>query len=78
MSPSGLVLGSYVHGIFDNDLFRHSFVDWARCCLKLEPAKQKAFVTTGRDARLNRWANHLRSSLLLDLIRTWISPTSTA
>jgi adenosylcobyric acid synthase len=77
-SPSGLVFGSYVHGIFDNDLFRHSFLDWARCSLKLEPAQQKAFVTTERDARLNRWADHLRSSLRLDLIRSWISTTSTA
>jgi adenosylcobyric acid synthase len=78
MSPSGLVFGSYVHGIFDNDLFRHSFVDWARCSIKLEPAQQKAFVTTERDARLNRWADHLRRSLRLDLIRSWISTTSTA
>jgi adenosylcobyric acid synthase len=78
MSPSGRVFGSYVHGIFDNDLFRHSFVDWARCSLKLEPALQKAFVTTERDARLNRWADHLRSSLRLDLIRSWIFPKSKA
>jgi adenosylcobyric acid synthase len=78
MSPSGLVFGSYVHGIFDNDLFRHSFVDWARCSMKLEPAQQKAFVTTERDARLNRWADHLRSSLRLDLIRSWIFPKSKA
>jgi adenosylcobyric acid synthase len=77
MSPSGLVFGSYVHGIFDSDLFRHSFVDWARWSLKLEPAQQKVFVTTERDARLNRWADLLRSSLRLDLIRSWIYPRST-
>ncbi len=78
MSPSGLVFGSYVHGLFDNDLFRHSFVDWARRSLKLKPAQQKVFVTTERDARLNRWADHLRGFLRLDLIRSWISTTSTA
>ena len=63
MSPSGRVFGSYVHGIFDNDPFRHGFLDWARCSLKLEPAQQKVFATAERDARLNRWADHLRNSL---------------
>jgi adenosylcobyric acid synthase len=27
ISQNGLVFGSYVHGMFDNDLFRHSFLD---------------------------------------------------
>jgi adenosylcobyric acid synthase len=78
ISPSGLVFGSYVHGIFDNDRFRHSFLDWARSSLELAPVRQKAFITAERDARMNRWADHLRSSLRLDLIRSWIPPTSTA
>ncbi len=74
ISPSGLVLGTYVHGLFDNDRFRHSFLDWARASLGLAPAEHKVCATTERDARLNRWANHLRGSLQLDLIRNWISP----
>jgi adenosylcobyric acid synthase len=78
MSPSGLVFGSYVHGIFDHDPFRHSFIDWARCSLKLEPAQQKVFTTAERDARLNRWADHLRNSLRLGLIRSWLSPEGAA
>jgi adenosylcobyric acid synthase len=78
ISPNGLVFGSYVHGIFDNDLFRHSFLDWARSSLELATAQQKAFVTAERDARMNRWADHLRRSLRLDLIRSWTSPARTA
>jgi adenosylcobyric acid synthase len=78
ISQNGLVFGSYVHGIFDNDLFRHSFLDWARSSVKLAPVQQKAFVTAERDARMDRWADHLRGSLRLELIRSWISPTSTA
>ena len=77
MSPGGLVFGSYVHGIFDNDRFRHGFLDWARSSLELAPAQHKAFVTAERDARMNRWADHLRSSLRLDCIRTWISQPAT-
>jgi adenosylcobyric acid synthase len=78
ISPTGLVFGTYVHGLFDNDQFRHSFLDWARACLKLAPAEQKVCATMERDARLNRWANHLRASLRLDLIRKWILPHTTA
>ena len=74
VSPSGLVFGTYVHGLFDNDRFRHSFLDWARASLRLAPAEPKVWATAERDARLNRWANHLRGSLRLDLIRNWISP----
>jgi adenosylcobyric acid synthase len=74
ISPSGLVFGTYVHGLFDDDHFRHSFLDWARASRKLTPVEEKAWATSERDARLNRWADHLRSSLRLDLIRDWILP----
>jgi len=65
ISPSGLVLGTYVHGIFDNDLFRHSFLDWARASLKLAAAGRKVFASAERETRLDRWADHLRRSLRL-------------
>jgi adenosylcobyric acid synthase len=74
VSPGGHIFGTYVHGVFDNDPFRHSFLDWARTSRALAPAKQKMFTTAERDARLNRWADHLRNSLRLDLIRNWILP----
>ena len=74
INPPRHVFGTYVHGIFDNDLLRHSFLDWARVSLKLAPAETKAFVKAEREARLNRWADCLRSSLRLDLIRHWVLP----
>jgi adenosylcobyric acid synthase len=72
----GHVLGTYVHGIFDNDSFRHSFLDWARTSRNLAPLKkeEKVFATAEREARLNRWADHVRSSLRLDLVRSWLVP----
>jgi adenosylcobyric acid synthase len=72
VSSDGLVFGTYVHGIFDDDAFRHAFLDAARAARGLAPAGTKAFVTTERDARLDRLASHLRGSLNLDLIRSWI------
>jgi adenosylcobyric acid synthase len=73
-SPSGQIFGTYVHGIFDNDLFRHSFLDWSRAFLKLAPGDRKVFATAERESRLNRWADCLRHSLRLELIRNWILP----
>jgi adenosylcobyric acid synthase len=78
ISPTGLVFGTYVHGLFANDQFRHSFLDWARACRRLAPAEQKVCATMERDAHINRWAEHLRASLRLDLIRNWILPNTTA
>lgn len=75
VSFDGRVFGTYVHGIFDDDPFRHCFVDWVRSSANLSPAQRQAFVTADREARLNRWADHLRSSLRLDLIRGWASPS---
>ena len=74
IDSAGHVLGTYVHGFFDNDSFRHGFLDWVRASQKLAPVKEKAFATEEREERLNRWADHLRSTLRLDLIREWIVP----
>jgi adenosylcobyric acid synthase len=67
----GRVWGTYVHGIFDDDAYRHAFLDDARAQCGLAPARVKANVTAGRDARIDRWADHLRRSLNLAAIREW-------
>ncbi|MGJ5814627.1 cobyric acid synthase [Paludibaculum fermentans] len=69
----GRVWGSYVHGLFDDDAFRHSFVDQARAQCGLPPAEGHLAVTAQRQARIDRWAAHLRKSLKMDLIRGWIA-----
>jgi adenosylcobyric acid synthase len=72
VASSGRVWGTYVHGIFDDDAFRHKFVDSARQNCGLAAAKSHVGVTAERQARIDRWAGHLRSSLNMDLIREWI------
>jgi adenosylcobyric acid synthase len=72
VSASGRVLGTYVHGCFDNDVFRHSFLAAARRALDLAPAETWAKVAAERDARIDRLADHLRKSLDLNLVRSWI------
>ncbi len=71
IASSGRVWGTYVHGLFDNDSFRHSFLDIARRACGLAPAQRHVSVAAERQARIDRWARHLRESLDLKLIRQW-------
>jgi adenosylcobyric acid synthase len=72
VSESGRVIGTYVHGFFDNDDFRHSFVAAARAALDLAPATAWAHVAAEREARIDRLANHVRKALDINLIKSWI------
>ena len=74
VNASGRVLGTYVHGLFDNDDFRHSFLAALRNAVGLAPAQTWARVAAEREARIDRLADHLRKSLDIDLIRGWIIP----
>jgi len=71
VESTGRVWGTYVHGIFDDDAFRHAFIDHARDRCGLAPAAARVDVTAERERRINRWADHLRQSLDMDLIRGW-------
>jgi adenosylcobyric acid synthase len=68
---AGRVCGTYIHGLFDDDALRHSFVNYARESCGLAPGAGYVCVTAERQARIDRWAAHLRRSLDLDLIRGW-------
>jgi adenosylcobyric acid synthase len=70
-ASAGRVWGSYVHGLFDNDAFRHRFLHLARLTCGLAPARGYTCVTAQRQARIDRWAAHLRRSLDVNLIREW-------
>ena len=72
VSASGRVLGTYVHGFFDNDDFRHSFLAAARRTVDLAPAETWVNVAAEREARIDRLADHLRKSLDINLITSWI------
>src|SRR5262249_36851661 len=56
----GRVWGTYVHGLFDDDAFRHAFLAAARKARGLEPTERYVCVTAEREARIDRWADHLR------------------
>jgi adenosylcobyric acid synthase len=60
--------GTYVHGLFHDDAFRHSFIAAARSACGLAPIQSRAFVTAERDGRIDRLAEHVRNSLDMNLI----------
>ena len=63
--------GTYIHGIFDDDSFRHSFLNSARAACGLAPVTNHFHAKAERQARIDRWADHLRQALDLNLIRSW-------
>jgi adenosylcobyric acid synthase len=72
VDPDGFVWGTYVHGLFDDDRFRHSFVRAARAAFGLCPDVKLAFVTADREKRFDRWASHVRASLNISEIAGWL------
>jgi adenosylcobyric acid synthase len=71
IASSGRVLGTYIHGLFDDDAFRHTFLHFARETCGLAPARSHICFTAERQARIDRWASHLRQSLNMSLICGW-------
>jgi len=76
VNESGRVFGTYVHGFFDNDDFRHAFIRTSRAAVDLAPAENYARVGAERDARIDRLADHLRKSLDMNLLKSWIAGPS--
>lgn len=73
------VFGTYVHGFFDDDNFRHAFIRAARAAVDLAPAEEYAPIGAERGARIDRWADHLGKSLDLQLLKSWlIAPAAAA
>ena len=68
VADGGRAFGTYVHGLFREDGFRHSFVAAARAACGLAPMQSRAWVTAERERRLDRLAEHVRQSLDMDLI----------
>ncbi|HLI86136.1 MAG TPA: cobyric acid synthase [Bryobacteraceae bacterium] len=62
--------GTYIHGLFHNDEFRHSFLAAARAACALGPLQQKRFFAAEREARIDRLADHVRRALDMRLIHT--------
>jgi adenosylcobyric acid synthase len=66
------IIGTYLHGLFDDDKFRHAFIRAARAACHLNPATIYADVKAEREARFDRLAEHVRQSIDLNQILGWL------
>jgi adenosylcobyric acid synthase len=72
VAENGRVWGTYVHGLFDDDGFRHAFLTRCRTEIGLDPVTVTVNVTAERNARIDRWAGHLKQHLDIGRLREWI------
>jgi len=64
----GLVMGTYLHGIFDNDVFRRTVLNALRVRKGLSPIDEINDTYTQKQQSYNRLAETVRNSLKMDLI----------
>ncbi len=74
-SADGRVFGTYVHGIFDGDSFRHVFLGAARAFHALSPVASYESWKARREASLQRLAFEVERSLDMDRIFAWVGHT---
>ncbi len=71
-SQKGNVWGTYIHGIFDNDVFRRGLINVLRVKRGLAPEEDVTNFAKARDAALDRWAGVLRESINMRFIQDLI------
>jgi adenosylcobyric acid synthase len=72
-SSDGRIVGTYLHGLFDDDAWRHAFVGAARAACGLAPAADVAFVARERDGRFERIAAVVEQSCDIDAMIAWLT-----
>jgi adenosylcobyric acid synthase len=72
ITDDGFIVGTYLHGLFDGDSFRHAFIHAARAAVHLAPPAALVSVAAQRDDRLNRFAAHVESALNVDALLGWL------
>ncbi len=71
VSKNGKTIGTYLHGLFDDDNFRHEFLRAARKASGLNEAKKLTFHRAEKEARYDRLAAHVREAIDLKQILSW-------
>jgi adenosylcobyric acid synthase len=79
ISDNTRIFGTYLHGIFDDDAFRQTFLTAARAFYQLSPAAAVEDWKKKREDSLDRLAAAVRESVDIPQILSWIGlpPTAT-
>ncbi len=72
ISADTRIFGTYVHGIFDGDAFRHCFISAARQFCQLAPAAHFVNWKQKREESFDLLANAVRDALDLPRIFEWV------
>jgi adenosylcobyric acid synthase len=68
VAEDGSIFGTYLHGLFDDDQFRHAFIEAARARCGIAKAFTLLPVRAEREQRIDRLAAEVRRVLDMDLI----------
>ncbi len=71
LSPSTRIFATYLHGLFDEDQFRHTFLRAVRAFHHLTPAPAYESWKQKREQALDRLADNVRHSLNLPELFRW-------
>jgi adenosylcobyric acid synthase len=72
MSPDTRVFGTYLHGLFDDDSFRHQFIRAARAFRRLTAPDELRLWKQLREESLDRLARAVERSLDMETIFGWV------
>jgi adenosylcobyric acid synthase len=72
VSADSRIFGTYLHGIFDDDAFRHTFITTARAFLHLATASSLENWKQKREDSINRLADTVREALDITQILSWV------
>jgi adenosylcobyric acid synthase len=72
ISSDGLVLGTYLHGLFDEDDFRHEFLRAARVTCGLTPINSFYDWKRQRESQWDRLSQGVLRAFDMDLICRWL------
>jgi adenosylcobyric acid synthase len=72
ISPDTRVFGTYLHGLFDDDGFRHQFLRAARAFHKLAAPAELHLWKQLREESLNRLAREVEKALDMKTIFGWV------
>lgn len=67
-SQKGNVWGTYIHGIFDNNIFRRNLINSLRLKKGLMPIEETIDYAKMRDESLDRWARIIKDSIDMKFI----------